>query len=97
MRFIQLVSQVRKTKEYSKDKKFFDALLPNGKMIKEALERAEYLGKSLEKRYEMKSEASRKISPPIKVEEPIKQQLVKPVQPISSPITNGIGDSGFEK
>ena len=95
MRFLQLVSQVRKTKEYSKDKKYFDAMLPNGKMIKEALIRAESLGKSLEKRYEMKSEATRKISPPIKVEEPAKLPD-KPFQPTSSPITIGIGDSGFE-
>jgi USP8 dimerisation domain len=40
MKYVQLVSHIRKTKEYNKDKKYFDAMLPNGKMMKTALERA---------------------------------------------------------
>lgn len=53
MKYLQLVQIIRNTKEYSADRKFFDAMLPaNG--FKEALKKSEELSLTLDKRYENK-------------------------------------------
>ena len=53
MKYLQLVQVIRKTKEYSADKRYFDAMLPaNG--FKEALKKSEELSSTLDKRYESK-------------------------------------------
>ena len=51
MKYLQLVQVIRSSKEYSADKRFFDAMLPaNG--FKEALKKSEELSSTLGKRYE---------------------------------------------
>ena len=97
MKYIQLASQIKKTKEYSNDKKFFDAMLPNGKGLNAALVRAEALGKSLEQRYnsaKMKieqqkdNESAKKVVPTIKQDE-------KPSEKVEQTTTNGHAGSNL--
>jgi hypothetical protein len=96
MKFVQLSSQVRRSKDYRDDKKYYDAMLTNA-MVKNALERAEVLGKNLEKHYDMaklkieprENGSARKITPP-----PVKNNdIATPVKPANT-ITNGVANSG---
>lgn len=93
MRYIHLVSKIRSTKEYKRDQKYFDAMLPP-KVVRFALEKAESLSPSLIKRYEKRIDPPRKISPPVKQDELIKPQD-KAFQSAPAPVVNGIGDAGF--
>ncbi len=51
MRFVDVVKAVRGSKEFKKDKKYFNDLLPT-RRISDALDSAERLSASLKKRYE---------------------------------------------
>jgi S-methylmethionine-dependent homocysteine/selenocysteine methylase len=53
MKFLQLATHIRKTKEYVLDKKFYDAMI-SSKQTKMALDRAEALDKKLTDAYEKK-------------------------------------------
>ena len=96
MKYVQIVSQIRRSKDYQGDKKYYDAMLSNGK-VKFALDRAEVLGKNLEKRYDLakvkieprENGSARKITPP-----PVKSNDVPTLVKPANTMTNGVANSG---
>jgi hypothetical protein len=88
--------QIRKSKEYKVDKKFYDAMISN-KHVNLALNRCEALSASLEDRYNFAKESNiakvngsnRKVTPPIKPIAP-----TKPVEKPAQPSSNGLSKLG---
>jgi hypothetical protein len=100
MKYIQLISEIKKTKEYKDDPKFFNAMLPHGKVMKSTIERAEWLNHNLIERYnsvknqkiekQKDNESAKKVAPQIKLDE-------KPSDKIGQQPTNGnAGSNSFD-
>jgi USP8 dimerisation domain len=90
---IRFSFQIRKSKEYKDDKKYYDAMISSKDLIS-ALKKCETLSAALEDRYTVAKVAkengsARKVTPPVKTVE-----VVKPAEKPTQPLANGIPKLG---